>query len=325
MNTKLFIVKLGKWIYRKFFNTRRDFAQDYRYVQLYDQDANDFILRQLSHTQPFLIAKMGTIELDALMQYDSYVHRNYSIEQMFDIISYHYPLCYDANFNINMLCSNAGFFPNDDTLLGKFYDEYTHSLTEVDIIGTYNYTEKYLFPYFPKAQKVNIYGYLYPFMYKDPWTKYLKNKKVLVVHPFQREIEEQYKRRKLVWGDRADDVLPDFKLITYKPVQSMLGLHTEYQTWFDALAKMKDDISQLDFDVAIIGCGAYGLPLAAYCKCLGKQAIHLAGSTQILFGIIGKRWAEKPAFRQYFNEYWIRPYSESIPSNYNKIEEGCYW
>ena len=49
---------------------------------------------------------------------------------------------------------------------------------------------------------------------------------------------------------------------------------------------------KIDFDVAIIGCGAYGFPLAAKLKQAGKQAIHLAGATQLLFGIKGKRWEE---------------------------------
>ena len=42
------------------------------------------------------------------------------------------------------------------------------------------------------------------------------------------------------------------------------------KSWFDALDKMYKDIRELDFDVAIVGCGAYGLPLAAKIKSLGK-------------------------------------------------------
>ena len=34
-------------------------------------------------------------------------------------------------------------------------------------------------------------------------------------------------------------------------------------------------IDKIDFDVAIIGCGAYGIFLADYIKSLGKKAIHL--------------------------------------------------
>ena len=42
---------------------------------------------------------------------------------------------------------------------------------------------------------------------------------------------------------------------------------------------------EIEFDVAIIGCGAYGLPLAVEAKRMGKQAIHMGGATQVLFGI----------------------------------------
>ena len=78
-----------------------------------------------------------------------------------------------------------------------------------------------------------------------------------------------------------------------------------------------------DFDIAIIGCGAYGLPLAAYVKSIGKQSIHLAGKTQLLFGIKGKRWHDDPLTP--YNKYWISPLPEDTPKNDTKIEKGCYW
>jgi hypothetical protein len=40
------------------------------------------------------------------------------------------------------------------------------------------------------------------------------------------------------------------------------------------------DIDCLEFDVALIGAGAYGLPLAACVKRLGKKAIHMGGVTK---------------------------------------------
>ncbi len=39
---------------------------------------------------------------------------------------------------------------------------------------------------------------------------------------------------------------------------------------------MKHRIAEKEFDVAIIGAGAYGFPLAAYVKSLGKQAIQMS-------------------------------------------------
>ena len=54
---------------------------------------------------------------------------------------------------------------------------------------------------------------------------------------------------------------------------------------------MYTEAVKIDFDTAIIGCGAYGFPLAAKLKAAGKQAFHMGGATQLLFGIKGSRWA----------------------------------
>ena len=81
----------------------------------------------------------------------------------------------------------------------------------------------------------------------------------------------------------------------------------------------------IDYDVAIIGCGAYGFSLAAHTKRMGKKAIHLGGATQILFGIKGKRWDELPAVNKFYNKYWVRPLPEETPARKERVEGGCYW
>lgn len=97
------------------------------------------------------------------------------------------------------------------------------------------------------------------------------------------------------------------------------------EIWFDALDYMYEECKQIDFDVAIIGCGAYGLPLAAKLKSHGKQVIHLGGATQLMFGIKGKRWDEMPEISKYYNEYWVRPNKNEVVKDGNKVENGCYW
>ena len=114
-------------------------------------------------------------------------------------------------------------------------------------------------------------------------------------------------------------------VITYKSVQSMLYTKTVYNNWFEALEEMKKDIASIDFDIAIVGCGAYGMPLSAYIKQIGKTAIHMAGWTQILFGIKGKRWEENPKVIPFINEHWIKPFPYNTPQKADKIEGGCYW
>lgn len=295
--------------------------QDYSLVELFDQEANNYISALLKTNKPCLISKFGTIELENVITY--YIKEGgLNLRECLLYIQGVLPR-YDINDALNHLCTNAGFFPNDKSLLKRFYEEYYNAMQEIDVLGSYVRSEILFKDLLLKAKKVNLDGYYAPFYWDNPWTMNLEGKNVLVVHPFSEEIKHQYANRSRIWSDHR--VLPDFNLITYKAVQSMAGSKTEYNSWFDALDKMKDDIKKIEFDIALIGCGAYGMPLAAYCKQLGKQAIHLAGWLQILFGIIGKRWENNSRISQLINDAWIRPYSENVPENASKIEDGCYW
>jgi hypothetical protein len=99
---------------------------------------------------------------------------------------------------------------------------------------------------------------------------------------------------------------------------------------------MEDQIDKEDYDICLLGCGAYGMPLAAHIKESGKQAIHFGGSLQLLFGIRGKRWETNHYGFDYFadgigkypeliNEYWIRPFNNSKFDGSQDVEGGCYW
>ena len=132
-----------------------------------------------------------------------------------------------------------------------------------------------------------------------------------------------YKRREKLFEDVR--ILPEFKLRTYQAIQSQGGT-SKYASWVDAFEKMKEDIAKIDFDISLIGCGAYGMPLGAFIKeVLKKQAIHVGGQLQLLFGIKGKRWDMRKDTSVLYNQYWIRPTEELRPKNYMDIENGCYW
>jgi hypothetical protein len=93
---------------------------------------------------------------------------------------------------------------------------------------------------------------------------------------------------------------------------------------------MKSEINKQDYDVCLIGCGAYGFPLAAHVKRMGKKAIHMGGSLQLLFGIKGKRWENSnynPIYNysKLMNEHWVYPGEEEKPQNAASVEGGCYW
>ena len=122
-------------------------------------------------------------------------------------------------------------------------------------------------------------------------------------------------------------MMPDFELKTIKAVQTIAGEKSEFKDWFEALNWMKNEILKVDFDVCIIGCGSYGFPLAAHVKRIGKKAVQMAGSTQLLFGVKGRRWEFDPyqPFTNFINEYWVRPDQTEKPKNASIVESACYW
>jgi hypothetical protein len=194
---------------------------------------------------------------------------------------------------------------------------------EVDILGSWLNDEKYLNKQLTTSKRVVLED-LEPFFTKNPWTRALKGKKVLVVHPFAETIVAQYKKRELLFDN---DLLPEFELKTIKAVQSIAGEKTQFNDWFEALEYMKSQMDSIDYDICILGCGAYGFPLAAHAKRTGKKAIHLGGVTQLLFGIKGKRWEDYIVwpYMNLFNEHWVRPGENGKPKNAEQVEGGCYW
>ena len=149
---------------------------------------------------------------------------------------------------------------------------------------------------------------------------------MLVVHPFAKSIQESYdNKRSLLFKDST--MLPQFHLQTFRSVQSLAGIQTPFKDWFEAYEFMCEEIAKIDFDVAIVGCGAYGLPIGSFIKGeLKKTAIHLGGATQILFGIKGKRWDDVPFFRDHlYNEHWTRPREDEVIRDYKTVEGGAYW
>jgi hypothetical protein len=176
---------------------------------------------------------------------------------------------------------------------------------------------------------------LEPYWSSNPWTRVLKGKKVIVVHPFAELIEKQYKEYRTELFENSD-VLPLFDLKTIKAVQSIGGDSNGFVDWFEALQWMEDEIDKQDYDICLIGCGAYSFPLAAHCKRQGKKAVHLGGSLQLLFGIKGSRW-ENPNYARNWhmepenlylkmmsNKNWVRP-NEFRTKNSSLVENGCYW
>ena len=272
---------------------------------LEDLEAKQLMEKSILDGTPFLFARWGEVEGNIV--YGDRVDMLTAVE-------------------VNALKNNAGFWPLDKISIHKFAEIYANSAREIDILCAGFWFPKIEECYEWYSPNVSLVSSLMqrPFWHDTSWTWTLQGKKVLVIHPFAKLIEQQYSKRNDLFSTR--NILPEMDLKVYQAVQSMGGNNPEFLSWFDALKKMEDEISKIEFDVALIGCGAYGMPIGAFIKArLYKMAIHIGGTLQLLFGIKGKRWDNSEPFCDLYNECWVRPTEDLRPKNYKTVEEGCYW
>ena len=286
------------------------------------QYANELIYQKLISDKPCMISRIGATEMLNLMNYlgvkNKTNYRNYST-----YIQGKTPSWWWDKSALKQLQNWSGFFPATIENAEKFCELIINDFPYIDILGSWLKEESFFQKELINAKRVVLED-LEPFFAPNPWTRALEGKKVLVIHPFSETIEKQYNKRELLF---ENNLLPAFELKTIKAVQSIAGLKTGYADWFEALESMKDKISSTNFDICIIGAGAYGLHLAAHVKRSGKKAVHLGGVTQLLFGIIGKRWEDFLfwPYKNLFNKHWVHPSNDERPTNAEKIEDACYW
>ena len=326
MNFRAYATRGIIWGQRQVFSKFLKSISDHRPMRhdYEGQAANNAIKSLIENGKPCFVGRFGCVELDATLRGWDISRISTRFIKFLQLFSGSFgPFWWDNSIKAGLL-RTTGVFPADEETLMRFSSRMLEDSRQLDILASWNAREKQLAKeFFPNAKGVNM-GSLSPFLYDKPWSAALKGMKVLVIHPFEDTIKSQYARRVELFADK--DVLPDFDLITYKPVMSFLGLNTPYKDWFEALDKMSNDISRIDFDIAIIGCGAYGFPIGAFVKRdLRRQAIHIGGATQLLFGIKGSRWDTWERINKYYNESWIRPSVSERPPNANQVEGACYW
>lgn len=282
----------------------------YNGKQILDGDkANDIIGRAIEKGDPFLAGRIGGSEMNLIWRVDDDISK------------------FDDNglaAAMNQLHRLSGFFPDDKNLALEFTREMSFAIRQTDLMAVWGqFMEEYVLKKWGDPAYCTLRS-IEPWFSSNPWTGSLRGKNVLVVHPFEQTIREQYRIREKLFEDKR--ILPDFNLETFKAVQTIAGNQDDrFTSWFEALDYMTEGCMSKKFDVAIIGCGAYGLPLAARLKNYGKIAVHMGGCTQLLFGIRGSRWEmpQRENYKKMVNSYWR--FAKEVPKNHKSVENGCYW
>jgi len=292
--------------------------------------AGQLLYNLLLKDEPCMITRFGSTELTCMYNYLGVLNKNNNYLKF--IQGKTPPLWWEPAI-LKQMQTYSGFFPPTKDKIEQFCELMLQEIPQADILGSWLTLEKQFESYL-NASKVH-FQLLEPFWSQTPWTKALEGKKVLVVHPFAETIVRQYMHRKLLFKNQ--DVLPKFQsLQVIQAVQSLGEGDTRFNDWFEALDFMKNKIDVSDYDVCLIGAGAYGFPLAAHVKRSGKKAVHLGGALQLLFGVKGKRWEDPNygvkewgipygSYTNLINEYWVRPNDQLKPKNAEQVEGACYW
>jgi hypothetical protein len=323
MNTATSIsLKAARKIYRSILGPHK--ANSSLKIDCFGQTASDLVKDRLSAPAPCMISRLGSTELWAILQYmDTVRDSRCFLVKATEFVQGKIDTFWWEDYLKLQMQNWSGFFPADESSLSAFGERMLKDIRNIDVLGSWLPGEKRLEHLFPSAKVVKLED-LEPYYHRNPWSEVLQDKVVLVIHPFEESIRSQYERRAALFSDPR--ILPQFQLKTLKAVQSIAGNAPDgFSSWFSALDWMCEKIQNTEFDIAIIGAGAYGLPLASFVKDLGKKSVHLGGPTQILFGIRGNRWDERPFFQQLSNENWIKPLPVEVPSNAQSVESACYW
>jgi hypothetical protein len=164
----------------------------------------------------------------------------------------------------------------------------THWINENDMFLQYIYENKTIIAY-------HFIESIKPFI--KSFSDWAKNKKILIISPLSKSIEYQFKNKDKLYIDYK---FPEFELktyntkITYNSVNDTkenLGLDTN--NYFEECERMAEEISKIDFDIALLSCASYGMFLGNYIKYnMNKKAIYFGGVLNVLFNIYGGRYSD---------------------------------
>ena len=280
------------------------------------KEANDYITQCIESNRPFLISRLG-------LGYETY-------------LSYQYDRDYTVDTKMaRPLHNHAGIYCNHYAELVEFARKYSECLQNSTALAAWGEKSGIDLQQTYFVRKYNLYTLpsriLEPFYCVEenliPWSHALQGKKVLVVHPFVDTMQTQLQNGFQIFKDKPL-FLEGQEFVFYKSFITN-AMNKTHDNWIETFEVMCNDISKLDFDVALLGCGGYGLPLCNYIhKNLNKSAIYVGGGLQLMFGIMGKRWENHPFWKKVMAENncaFVRPSANEQVQNQHQIEGGCYW
>jgi hypothetical protein len=273
---------------------------------------NRKFVEYLQSRRPFAAGKIGTAEILGLEFHDRI------IRLPFPRMSWRRPA--------SRLANNAGFFPVEKEAFKRWNTEMRESVANLDFIClwqrdpfTAEYEQRLVKILAPKAKRIpmsdlgkNMLPLLAPY-------------RLLVISPFVKTMQKQLPYLMNIHGnDKLEKKSWDQLASKIRFLRCPFQWHLEkspFPSWETGLEILFQEAKKETFEIALIGAGAWSIPLAAKIKNIGRTAIHTGGETQLFFGIKGKRWDNK----NIYNQFWRSCLPEETPPKNSKIDNGCYW
>ena len=303
--------------YRQLNRLPKGLLKSEKKVNLSIEEYNAILFDVIENSKPFLISRFGSAELNWYLNY-KILNKN-----IFNRLYSYITLEIDTINVEEKIINDLTFVPRNLDTTAYFIEEMDNAIPKIDILGSWLRQEQSSQLKLRKNSGNIQLGFLEPYYSNNPWTAALKGKKVLVIHPMKNSILSQYQKREFIFINK--NILPKFDL---EVLEAPYFDNPEFEGWKSIMDYYIKEIKKYDFDVAILGCGSWGMPLAARIKDMGKVAIHLGGATQLLFGIIGSRWETLwPQFRELdlINDNWVRPLLTETPIWATNYDKKSYW
>lgn len=278
------------------------------------KDSNLYLIDLIKTKEPFFISRLGC---EIINSYNYMVNKKLTYNGILDV--------------------NAGIYIKNDMDLKIYYQMYYNAVKNSDAIAIFNFIPQIVSHEQYFMNNIKLQGLssrsLEPFYLilenEIPWSHHLLGKKILIVSPFVDSFQKQLKNGFNMFVDPTKRIFhKDQEFVFYKSFNTLAGNHI-HSNWIETFNIMCEDISKLDFDIALLSCGGYGMPLSNYIKNnLKKSVIYVGGGLQLLFGVAGMRWLSHPIIGkiiQQNSKQFIRPSGDEIVRNKYMVENGCYW
>lgn len=245
----------------------------------------------------------------------------------------------------------SGVWPGGQHELGHLlhvYEETVPLMEESDILGfvdisgeisrsefinKFNHSMLFFYDAFYMMDPGGLLGYSHLGPIENPWTKYLKGKKVVVVTSHAESVKHQWEiGLDKVWGNKLELIAP-FELVNVIRAPYHIELddrqYENVECWEDTVAEISVLLDDTDYDVLLSGATTMSPFLVWHAKNQEKVGIQTGGTLGLWFGLLMSRWTNVPGYSAWhamYNEHWMRPLDIDKPQKPFPGESGfAYW